>query len=149
MSDPVLELVDASVKKGDATVLHGLTLKISVGEHTAILGPNGAGKSVLVRLLTHEERALPLPDESSPVRVFGDDNWNVFELRPQLGIVSADLHHRFVGGNSEGRITGLAAVLSGFVASQGILRYSAITATCAGALRKRWRRWAQAISPAG
>ena len=128
MSDPVLELVNASVKKGDATVLHGLTLKICAGDHTVILGPNGAGKSVLVRLLTHEERALPLADESSPVRVFGDDNWNVFELRPQLGIVSADLHHRFVSGNSEGRITGLAAVLSGFVASQGILRYSAITA---------------------
>jgi len=127
MSDPVLELRNASVIKGDATVLHGLTLQICAGEHTAILGPNGAGKSVLLRLLTHEERALPLPDDMSPVRVFGDDNWNVFELRPQLGIVSSDLHHRFVSGNSEGRITGLAAVLSGFVASQGILRYSTMT----------------------
>jgi iron complex transport system ATP-binding protein len=127
MSHPVLELENASVKKGDATVLHHLNLKIAVGEHTAILGPNGAGKSVLLRLLTHEERALPLPDDRSAVRVFGDDNWNVFELRPQLGIVSSDLHHRFVGGNSEGRITGLAAVLSGFVASQGILRYSLVT----------------------
>jgi iron complex transport system ATP-binding protein len=127
MSDPVLELVNASVKKGDATVLHGLTLKISTGEHTAILGPNGAGKSVLVRLLTHEERALPLAGDLSPVRVFSDDNWNVFELRSQLGIVSADLHQRFVSGNSEGRITGLAAVLSGFIASQGILRYSTFT----------------------
>ena len=127
MSDPVLELRNASVIKGDATVLHGLTLHICAGEHTAILGPNGAGKSVLLRLLTHEERAVPLPDDASPVRVFGDDNWNVFELRPQLGIVSSDLHQRFVSGNSEGRITGLAAVLSGFVASQGILRYSTMT----------------------
>lgn len=127
MSEAVLELFNASVKKGNTTVLHALTLKICTGEHTAILGPNGAGKSVLVRLLTHEERALPLPDDSSPVRVFGDDNWNVFELRSQLGIVSTDLHQRFVSGNSEGRITGLAAVLSGFVASQGILRYSVFT----------------------
>ena len=127
MSEPVLELINATVKKGDAIVLHGLTVTIGAGEHTAILGPNGAGKSILVRLLTHDERALPLPGDISPVRVFGDDRWNVFELRPQLGIVSADLHQRFVGGNSEGRITGLAAVLSGFVASQGILRYSAIT----------------------
>jgi len=119
--------MNASVKKGDATVLHGLTLTIGAGEHTAILGPNGAGKSLLVRLLTHDERALPLPGDASAVRVFGDDRWNVFELRPQLGIVSADLHQRFVGGNSEGRITGLAAVLSGFVASQGILRYSTIS----------------------
>jgi iron complex transport system ATP-binding protein len=125
---PVLELFHASVKKGDATVLHDLTLTIAAGEHTAILGPNGAGKSVLLRLLTHEERSLPLPDDASAVRVFGNDRWNVFELRPQLGIVSADLHQRFVGGNSEGRIHGLTAVLSGFVASQGILRYSSITA---------------------
>ena len=127
MVEPVLELSNATVKKGDTTVLHGLTLSIGAGEHTAILGPNGAGKSILLRLLTHEERALPMPDDSSPVRVFGDDRWNVFDLRPQLGIVSADLHQRFVGGNSEGRITGLTAVVSGFVASQGILRYSAIT----------------------
>ena len=124
------ELVDATVKKDDTVVLHGLTLTIRDSEHTAILGPNGAGKSLLVRLLTHEERAVP-PQISSngtpPVRVFGDDNWNVFELRSQLGIVSADLHQRFVGGNSEGRITAEAAVLSGFVASQGILRYSKVT----------------------
>jgi iron complex transport system ATP-binding protein len=127
MGEPVLELNNATVRKGDTTVLHGLTLAIGDGEHTAILGPNGAGKSILVRLLTHEERAIPLADDSSAVRVFGGDRWNVFELRPQLGIVSADLHQRFVGGNSEGRINGLTAVLSGFVASQGILRYSSIT----------------------
>ena len=126
-TEPVLELTNASVRKDDNLVLHGLSLTIHNGEHTAILGANGAGKSILVRLLTHEERALPLGNGSSPVRVFGDDNWNVFELRPQLGIVSADLHQRFVGGNSEGRITGMAAVLSGFLATQGILRYGIVT----------------------
>jgi iron complex transport system ATP-binding protein len=126
-TDPVLELVEASVRKGDTLVLHGLSLKIEAGEHTAILGPNGAGKSILVRLLTHEERALPLRNGASPVRVFGDDNWNVFELRSQLGIVSANLHQRFVSGNSEGRITGEAAVVSGFLASHGILRYGSVT----------------------
>jgi iron complex transport system ATP-binding protein len=41
--------------------------------------------------------------------------------------VSADLHQRFVAGNSEGTITGEAAVLSGFLVSHGILRYGAIT----------------------
>jgi iron complex transport system ATP-binding protein len=129
VNEAVLELVDASVRKGDALVLDGLSLTIRAGEHTAILGPNGAGKSILVRLLTHEERALPpaTSNGTPPVRVFGDDNWNVFELRSQLGIVSSDLHHRFVGGNSEGRITGEAAVLSGFLASQGLLRYGTIT----------------------
>jgi iron complex transport system ATP-binding protein len=124
---PVLELQNATVIKADRPVLHNLSLKIPVGEHTAIVGPNGAGKSVLVRLLTHEDRAVVPPDGSSPVRVFGDDTWNVFELRSQLGIVSADLHQRFVAGNSEGRIRGEAAVLSGFLASDGILRYGTVT----------------------
>jgi iron complex transport system ATP-binding protein len=127
MRVPVLELTNATVRKDETVVLHGLNLTINEGEHTAILGPNGAGKSILVRLLTHEERPLPLSNGTAPVRVFGDDNWNVWELRSQLGIVSADLHQRFVGGNSEGRITGEMAVVSGFIASQGILRYSTIT----------------------
>jgi iron complex transport system ATP-binding protein len=124
---PVLELVDATVIKGGRPVLNGLTLTIDDGQHTAILGPNGAGKSILVSLLTHHERPLAAVDDCSPVRVFGDDNWNVSELRAQLGIVSTDLHQRFVKGNSEGRITGEAAVISGFLASHGILRYGVIT----------------------
>jgi len=124
---PVLELVNATVVKADRPVLNGLSLTIRNGEHTAIVGPNGAGKSVLVRLLTHEDRAV-LPEDGVPaVRVFGSDRWDVFELRSQLGIVSADLHQRFVGGNSEGRITGETAVLSAFLASDGILRYGVVT----------------------
>jgi iron complex transport system ATP-binding protein len=127
MSLPVLELSDATVIKGDRPVLHSITLTIGGGEHTAIVGPNGAGKSLLVKLLTHEVRALVPADGGSAVRVFGNDNWDVFDLRSQLGIVSADLHQRFVAGNSEGRITGEAAVLSGFLASDGILRYGNVT----------------------
>jgi len=139
MQEPVLELINASVKKGDSLVLNGLSLTIRSGEHTAILGPNGAGKSVLLRLLTHDDRALEF-DNQPAVRVFGDDNWNVFELRSQLGIVSADLHQRFVGGNSEGRITGEAAVLSGFLASQGVLRYGTVTDAMADKARESLAR---------
>ena len=125
--EPVLELAGATVVKGGRPVLDHLTLTIRQGEHTAILGPNGAGKSMLLALLTHYERALAPEDGTAPVRVFGEANWNVFDLRSQLGMVSADLHQRFVGGNSEGRITGEAAVLSGFLASHGLLRYGNVT----------------------
>jgi iron complex transport system ATP-binding protein len=127
LSTPVLELHDATVIKGDRRVLDGLSLTIHADEHTAILGPNGAGKSVFVNLLTHQDRALARDNGTAPIRVFGNDNWNVSELRSQLGIISADLHQRFVIGNNEGRITAEAAVLSGFLASHGILRYRAIT----------------------
>jgi iron complex transport system ATP-binding protein len=125
---PVLELNGATVVKGDRRVLDDLTLTIRAGEHTAILGPNGAGKSVLVNLLTLQDRPLAPVGAPTAVRVFGQEIWDVFELRSQLGIVSSELHHRFVGGNSEGRITAEAAVLSGFFASQGVLRYSVVTA---------------------
>ena len=114
--------------KDDRRILDRLTLTIAQGEHTAIVGPNGAGKSFLTRLLTHDERPLAPEDGAPPpIRVFGGDRWDVFDLRSQLGIVSEELHRRFVSGNSEGRVTGEAAVLSGFLASRGILRYGVIT----------------------
>src|SRR5687767_1866809 len=125
--EPVLELNEATVVKDDRAVLDRLTLTIRAGEHTAILGPNGAGKSVLVSLLTHAERPLARVNGVPPVRVFGQDNWNIFDLRSQLGIVSAALHQHFVSGNSEGRINGQAAVLSTFLNSYGVLRYGEVT----------------------
>jgi iron complex transport system ATP-binding protein len=131
--EPVLEVVDATVVKGGRPVLDGVTLTIHSDQHTAIVGPNGAGKSVLVNLLTHQDRALVKDNGAASISVFGNDNWNVFELRSQLGIISADLHQRFVNGNNEGRILAEAAVLSGFLASHGILRYRAITSE----MRKR------------
>ena len=127
-AEPVLELQDATIIKDDRPVLDRLNLTIRAGEHTAILGPNGAGKSLLVSLLTHYERPVAPVDAPPAVRVFGEARWNVFDLRSQLGIVSADLHTRFVAGNSEGLITGAAAVVSAFLVSHGILRYGTVTA---------------------
>ena len=127
MSRPVLQLHNATVVKGGHPVLDGLTLTIESDEHTAILGPNGAGKSELVRLLTLEDRPLATPGDTPAIRVFGDESWDIFELRAQLGIVSSDLHHRFVFGNNEGRVRAENAVLSGFFATQGILRYGVVT----------------------
>ncbi|HWJ55864.1 MAG TPA: ATP-binding cassette domain-containing protein, partial [Vicinamibacterales bacterium] len=109
---PILELTDATVVKDDRPVLHRLSLTIRDGEHTAILGPNGAGKSLLIGLLTHVERPLARDGGHPPVRVFGRDDWDIFELRRLLGVVSASLHVQFVAGNTEGRIRADAAVLS-------------------------------------
>jgi iron complex transport system ATP-binding protein len=134
MSDvPVLELADATVVKNRTKVLDGLTLTIRAGEHTAIVGPNGSGKTTLINLLTHDDRALARPDGPPPVQVFGSARWNVFELRARLGIVSADLHHRFVTGNCAGRIVARDAVLSGFFAAHGFVRREATT----DAMRRR------------
>lgn len=145
----LLELNDASVVLGGTRVLDRLTLSIRVGEHTAILGPNGAGKSTFIKLLTlqqypaaEDERSTTTRDgilgpperagreggsRASPIRVFGEDRWDVFELRSKLGIVSADLHDRFVHGNSNGVLTGLDAVVSGFFATHGLFKHQRVT----------------------
>ena len=111
---------------GGTRVLDRLTLSIAAGEHTAILGPNGAGKSTFIKLLTLQQYPLATGD-ASPIRVMGQDRWDVFELRSKLGIVSADLHDRFVHGNSNGVVTGLDAVVSGFFATHGVFRHQRVT----------------------
>ncbi len=125
---PVLQLVNASVVKGGNTILHRLNLTIHDGEHTAILGPNGAGKSTLVRLLTHHDYAWAVDDgEPSPVTVYGTDRWDVLELRAQLGVISADMHQRFVAGNSAGTLKAEDVVISGLFATHGFLHADQIT----------------------
>lgn len=133
MPEPILELAGATVVKDGRRVLDDVHLLIRQGQHTAIIGPNGAGKSILVSLLTLAQRPLATTDGTHPVRVFGLHNWDLFELRSHLGIVSADLHQFFVNGNSEGSITAEAAVLSAFLNSYGILRYGEVT----GLMRER------------
>ncbi len=87
---PLIELDRASVVRGDATALHALSLRISLGRHTAILGPNGCGKSTFIKLIDRELYPLAREGEA-PVRVFGQDRWNVQALRNRLGIVTGDL----------------------------------------------------------
>ena len=129
---PLLELHGATVVLGGTRILDGLTLRIAAGEHTAILGPNGAGKSTFIKLLTLQQYPLPAVNGTPPIRVMGRELWDVFALRAQMGIVSPDLHDRFVHGNSSGTISGLEAVVSGFFASQGVFAHQQVT----GAMRQ-------------
>ena len=51
---PLIELDRATVVRGQVKVLHGLSLRIAQGQHTALLGPNGCGKSTFIKLITRE-----------------------------------------------------------------------------------------------
>ncbi len=41
---PLIEIKNATVKRGETTVFNNLSLELSQHESVAILGPNGAGK---------------------------------------------------------------------------------------------------------
>jgi ATP-binding cassette subfamily F protein 3 len=52
--DRVVELVDAGVSLGGASILTGVDLTVLRGERVGVVGENGAGKSVLLRVLAGE-----------------------------------------------------------------------------------------------
>lgn len=124
---PLLQMQAASVVKNGRRILDGLSLEIREGEHTAILGPNGAGKSSFIRLITREEYPEPQANGTSPLLILGQELWNVFELRPLLGIISTDLQANFLNRTLPGQTRGLDVVLSGFFASYGLFRHQEVT----------------------
>ncbi len=103
----ILEIQNAIVYRGRNKVFDDLSLRIGAGEHTAIVGPNGAGKTTMLKVLAREI----YPSRGS-VRIYGQDRWNVWELRKQLGIVSADLQQNYAP-----HARGIDVVKSGFYAS--------------------------------
>jgi iron complex transport system ATP-binding protein len=109
---PFIEIKRVTVYRGDTCVFHDLSLTIDEGTHAAILGPNGAGKSTFLKLLAGEVH--PLPRDETHIRLFGEEQWNVWDVRKRLGLVSHDLQHQYME-----RVTGLKVVLSGYYASIG------------------------------
>lgn len=107
--------------RGRRTVLEGLTLKIDLGEHVAIVGPNGSGKSSLIKTIMRELHPLQTVDDWS-MKILGKDRWNIFHLRPQLGIVSPDWVETCTRP-----ITGREAVMSGFFSSAEIWPHNEVT----------------------
>lgn len=106
----IVDIQHASVYRGDRQVLTDLSLHIAAGIHTAILGPNGAGKSTLLKVLALESH--PMPCDKTIVRLFGQERFDVWELRRHLGVISHDLQHRYLDGAH-----GVHVILSGYYAS--------------------------------
>jgi len=114
---PLLEFDKLTVlKEENQKVLDGISLKIYEGENVAVLGPNGAGKSSLIKIMTRDYYPFG-DDEGGSFKIWGNDRWDVFDLRAQLGIVSNDLQHICTR-----EITGLETVLSGFFSSIGLFK---------------------------
>ncbi|KAG1323527.1 hypothetical protein G6F63_012957 [Rhizopus arrhizus] len=122
---PLIELDRATVVRGQVKVLHGLSLRIAQGQHTALLGPNGCGKSPFIKLITRELYPLAQGDGSVAVKVLGQNRWQVDRLRSQLGIVTGDLSSNLADMPG---LTVEQAVLSGFFASYVVPAFREVTA---------------------
>ncbi|HKQ31345.1 MAG TPA: ATP-binding cassette domain-containing protein [Burkholderiales bacterium] len=109
----IVELKNVMVYRGDTKVFDGLSIELIAGRNTVILGPNGAGKTTLLKLLSRE--IYPVDRDDSFMRIFGQEHWNVWELRARLGIVSQDLQREYRAEPS-----GLHVILSGYHSSIGV-----------------------------
>jgi iron complex transport system ATP-binding protein len=108
----ILDIRHATVYRGDTCVFEDLSFALEEDQHTAILGPNGAGKSTILKLLASEVH--PVPKDETTIRLFGEQQWNVWDVRKRLGLVSHDLQHHYME-----QVSGLKVVLSGYYASIG------------------------------
>jgi iron complex transport system ATP-binding protein len=108
---PLLEFKNVTVIRGRKKILDSLSITIRAGENVAILGPNGAGKSSFIKTITREYYPFPQKKDYS-FKIWGEDRWDVFDLRFLLGIVSGDLQNAFAM-----EMSGMEVVLSGFFSS--------------------------------
>ena len=112
----ILEIQHATVYRGETCVFSDFSFTLREGEHAVILGPNGAGKSTLLKLLAGGVHPMPL--EETHVRVFGEEDGNVWEARKRIGIVSHDLQRDYLICAA-----GVNVLLSGFYASNDTYVY--------------------------
>ncbi|MDH5738867.1 MAG: ribonuclease HI [Nitrospira sp.] len=118
----ILDIQHATVYRGETCVFSDFSFTLRESEHVAILGPNGSGKSTLLKLLSGEVHAMP-KDETRIV-LFGDERWNVWDMRKQIGIVSHDLQREYLICAE-----GLNVMLSGYYASNDTYEYQQFSKT--------------------
>lgn len=95
------------------TALKNVNLNINTSENWAILGANGSGKSTLIKLISQD--LYPNTKYPFSKKIFDKENWNIFELKKKLGIITNDLHTHYA--TSGENATAYEVILSGFSSS--------------------------------
>ena len=94
-------------------VFKDLNLTIKKKESVAILGANGSGKTTLLKAINRE--IYPASKPNSWLKIYGKINWDVWQLRSMISIVSDDLYLAY-----NRQTIGIEIILSGFYSSIGI-----------------------------
>jgi iron complex transport system ATP-binding protein len=88
VKQPILEVRDLTIRRGDTVILDRVSWSVQPGEHWAILGANGSGKTSLLSALT----GYLSPTEGDITVLgqrFGETDWR--ELRKHVGLVSSSV----------------------------------------------------------
>jgi iron complex transport system ATP-binding protein len=88
--EPVLELDNVTVWRGNNRVFDELSLRVEAGERVAILGPNGAGKSTLLAIVSGDLHPVTDPENGCGTRLFGEERWSLYDLRERIGLVTPE-----------------------------------------------------------
>ncbi|MGI8699275.1 MAG: ABC transporter ATP-binding protein [Mycobacteriales bacterium] len=89
--DLVVHLAEVSVRRGGNDLLAELSWSVELDERWVVLGPNGAGKTTLLQLISAQ-----LHPTAGTAFVLGEQLGavDVFELRPRIGLTTAELAGR-------------------------------------------------------
>lgn len=121
---PLIDYRNVTVVKNDRVILDSITLSIAFRENTAIIGPNGSGKTSLIKTITREY--YPLAAEPEPYQsIFGNELWNIFDLRQLIGVVTSEMANDCVKYHLPVR----EAIASSFFGSIGIHGDDSVTPT--------------------
>ncbi len=120
--EKALELRNVSVVRNGKHILEKVDLDIYKGENVIVLGPNGSGKTTLIKLLRSDIRPYYDEDDPAVMRIFGQDRWNLFEVRGRMGVVSMDLQSQF---NNDTKVR--EVICSGFFNSLDVFRCFTVT----------------------
>lgn len=117
-----LEMRNVSVVRDGNRILDSVDLDIGEGENLAIIGMNGSGKTTLLKLLRGDIHPFYDPDDPAVFRIFGESNWNIFDLRGRMGVVSMDLQNQFSPDTKVYEV-----ISSGFFGSLDVYRNMKVT----------------------
>lgn len=117
-----LEMRGVSVVRDGKKILDSVDLDINRGENLAIIGLNGSGKTTLLKLLRGDVLPFYDPEDPPVMKIFGESNWNIFDLRSKMGVVSMDLQNQFRDDTKVYEV-----ISSGFFGSLDVFRNMKVT----------------------
>ena len=116
--DPLVSMLDVSIRYGDRPLFSGLDWQVQPGQHWAVQGPNGCGKTSLLQLITGDNPQC----YRNNLKLFGMQRGSgetIWDIKKHIGIVSASLQWEYRASTNV-----LTTVISGLYDSIGLYQAS-------------------------